>query len=198
VKFVIGVDLGQASDYTAFAILQEKTERTYDVRHLERHRQKSYPSLVERLKEIVLRLGERTLLAVDATGVGRPVVDMIRDAHIDAELQAITITAGDTVVRDGIWRRVPKRDLVSTVAVLLQTGRLRVARSLTLAPILERELQTFRAKISISGNDTYEAWRERDHDDLVLAVALAAWTRTSTADWTKWLEAWAKINGITV
>ena len=26
-----------------------------------------------------------------------------------------------------------------------------------------------------SGNETFESWRERDHDDLVLAVALAAW-----------------------
>ena len=30
-------------------------------------------------------------------------------------------------------------------------------------------------KISISGNDTFEAWREKDHDDTVLAVCLACW-----------------------
>jgi hypothetical protein len=32
-------------------------------------------------------------------------------------------------------------------------------------------------KINIAtGHDSYEAWREGDHDDLVLAVALACWT----------------------
>ncbi len=30
-------------------------------------------------------------------------------------------------------------------------------------------------KITLAGNDTYEAWREGDHDDLVLAAAMAAW-----------------------
>ncbi len=30
-------------------------------------------------------------------------------------------------------------------------------------------------KITVAGNDTYEAWRESDHDDLVLAAAMAAW-----------------------
>ena len=39
-----------------------------------------------------------------------------------------------------------------------------------------RELAQFKVKINIStGHDSYEAWREGDHDDLVLAVALACW-----------------------
>ena len=27
------------------------------------------------------------------------------------------------------------------------------------------------------GHDSYEAWREKDHDDLVLATSLAVWMR---------------------
>jgi hypothetical protein len=41
--------------------------------------------------------------------------------------------------------------------------------------ILVRELGTFSVKITSAANETFESWRERDHDDLVLAVALAAW-----------------------
>jgi hypothetical protein len=72
-------------------------------------------------------------------------------------------------------RRVPKRDVASTIAVLLQTGRLRIARDLKESETLLRELLNFRVKISLSGHDSYEAWREQEHDDLVLAVGLAAW-----------------------
>ena len=36
-------------------------------------------------------------------------------------------------------------------------------------------MATFTTKITTSANETYEAWRERDHDDMVLAVALAIW-----------------------
>jgi hypothetical protein len=29
--------------------------------------------------------------------------------------------------------------------------------------------------MTAAGNETFESWRERDHDDLVLSVALACW-----------------------
>ena len=41
--------------------------------------------------------------------------------------------------------------------------------------ILIRELETFRVKITEAANETFGAWREGQHDDLLLAVALAAW-----------------------
>jgi hypothetical protein len=34
---------------------------------------------------------------------------------------------------------------------------------------------SFRAKITTKGHDTYESWRDGDHDDLVLALALGSW-----------------------
>ncbi len=37
------------------------------------------------------------------------------------------------------------------------------------------ELLAFHVKVKVAANETFEAWRERDHDDLVLAVAMAAW-----------------------
>jgi hypothetical protein len=43
----------------------------------------------------------------------------------------------------------------------------------TLTPVLAQELSLFRVKITLAANETFEAWRERDHDDLVLALALA-------------------------
>src|SRR5687767_6312437 len=70
---------------------------------------------------------------------------------------------------------VPKRDLVSNLQVLLQSERLKIAGDLPEAAALLRELRSFRVTISTAGNDTYAAWRENDHDDMVLAVALACW-----------------------
>jgi hypothetical protein len=52
---------------------------------------------------------------------------------------------------------------------------LKVAARLAEAVTLHRELLAFRIKVSLNGHDSYEAWRERDHDDCVLAVALACW-----------------------
>jgi hypothetical protein len=121
----------------------------------------------------------RVTLAVDFTGVGRPVADMIVAAKPDADLMLVTITGGDSWSRGdhGEWR-IPKRDLVGAVAALLSDGRLRIARELPMAATLTEELTGFRAKIGATGHVSYEAgadWRSAPHDDLVLALALCAW-----------------------
>jgi hypothetical protein len=67
------------------------------------------------------------------------------------------------------WR-VPKRDLVGAAQIALQNRILEIARKLSMSEILVRELLNFRVKISDLGHDTYNAWRESEHDDLVLAA----------------------------
>lgn len=131
-------------------------------------------SHVARLLEDPVLAGAETALVVDATGVGRPVVDMFDRAKLDPI--AITITGGDTMTRDGGSFRVPKRDLVGVVAVLLQTERIKFAAGLPAVPQLVQEFLAFRVKIDpLTSHDSYGAWREGAHDDLVLAVAVAAW-----------------------
>jgi hypothetical protein len=76
---------------------------------------------------------------------------------------------------------VPKRDLIAAPQVLLQSRALKIAAELPEAETLVAELQNFRYEITRSGNDTYAAWREGDHDDLVLAVALAVWALKKTS-----------------
>jgi len=114
------------------------------------------------------------LLVLDATGVGRPVVDMFREAGLEAA--SVTLTGG-TSVNKAAWNdwSVPKRDLVSIMQVLMQSRRLRISGDLEEAQALRKELLSFRVRISDSGADTYGAWREKEHDDLVLATALACW-----------------------
>jgi len=65
--------------------------------------------------------------------------------------------------------------------VLFQAGRLKVAAELPAARLLVEELLNFRVKINVkTAHDSYEAWREGVHDDLVLAVALACWYEESS------------------
>jgi hypothetical protein len=172
---VAGLDLGQAADYSALAIMEETADHL-DLRHLERWPLRTpYPRIAADVRELLTRpqLRGHTDLIVDGTGVGRPVVDLLNAAGLSPI--PVSITGGDNVSHEGGWWSVPKRDLVSSVAVGLETGRLRIAAGLAYGPVLKQELETFRAKISLGGHDSYEAWREQDHDDLVLAVALAAW-----------------------
>jgi len=182
-SFFLGLDLGQAQDYTALAVVEQKTFRyeprpvEYHVRHLERPKLGTpYPAIVERVQDLMKsnQLLNRTALVVDETGVGAPVVDMFK--KVGLRPVAITITGGNSVSAGGGGYHVPKRDLISTLQVLFQAGRLKVAAELPEARLLVEELLNFRVKINIkTAHDSYEAWREGMHDDLVLAVALACW-----------------------
>ncbi len=168
-------------------ITTEVTRTEYHLRHLERPALGTpYPAIVTLLCERLATppLAGASALAVDATGVGRPVVDLLRwDKRLHAPVVPVTITGGDAVTHEGSEYHVPKRDLVSTLQVLFQTGKLKIAAGLPLADIFIAELMNFQAKISLSGHDSYAAgpagaggaWREGAHDDLVLAVALACW-----------------------
>jgi hypothetical protein len=85
------------------------------------------------------------------------------------------ITSGDRETRDGGYYRVPKRDLIVQLQVLLQCEALRIAAGLELASTLVGELREMRVKVTPAGNEQYGVWREGKHDDLVFAVALACW-----------------------
>src|SRR5262245_47082634 len=87
--FIAGLDLGQRRDYSAFCALF-KTVREgkshYLLGHLERFQfGTSYPAIVERLRLLFAPKPGKPVpslagspLAVDGTGVGRAVVDMVR------------------------------------------------------------------------------------------------------------------------
>jgi hypothetical protein len=190
-SFVVGIDLGQVSDYTALTIIEKVIEPTgeidtsfrkltrtfYNLRHLERPELGTpYPQIVERVKTIMktepLVSGD-TDLVVDGTGCGRPVVDLFEEAELLPI--AVTITGGDQESQDGSDWRVPKKNLVGSLQVAFQTECLKIKRDLPLAPILIKELLNFKAKININAHASFEAWREADHDDCVLATALALW-----------------------
>lgn len=197
--FCVGLDIGQTQDFTALCVAERIQARPpwrgepawaawepplppppahYHVRHLERLPLGiSYPDMVDHVRALLNRppLGDsETNLAVDATGVGKPVVDLLRNSQLRASLYAVTITGGDTVSKDNsrYWR-VPKRDLIAATQVLLQAQRLKIAAALPEAPVLVSELLGYRVKIDPrTAHDSYNA-REGAHDDLVLALALA-------------------------
>src|SRR5262249_6340157 len=147
------------------------------VRHLKRWPLKTpYPEIVAEVTDLLDRppLPGSPLL-VDATGVGRAVVDLFRQAVVDKPRRAgttvhlvpVTSTAGFAVGREAGGFTVPKRDLAGVMQVLMGERRLKVA-DVPEREALLKELQNFKVKVKAStGNETLEAWRERDHDDLV-------------------------------
>lgn len=156
--FYVGVDLGQRRDPSTVVVVEKKG--VLRVRHAERIALGTpYPEVVERVRSITRHreLAGNCALAVDGTGVGAPVVDMLRAARLECEIAAVTITGGERQYRTGSGWSVPRRDLMAVVQVLLEQDELKVARGLRELGALMRELT------------------DGEHDDLVMALALACW-----------------------
>lgn len=214
----VGVDLGQARDFSAVAVVQQVARQPgrYELTYLHRWRPRRYQEVPPVVRAVVDRLCQpvtvwrghdhfRTERAevdviVDRTGVGRPVGDMLSETDLTpARLQLATITGGDTVTHDpdgGL--RVPKRDLASSIMLALENGVLAIAAGLPLAETLVAEVINFRPTISAAGHDSYGAasdWRQGNHDDLLLATSLAVWfaERRNTRGGEVIVESWAHV-----
>jgi hypothetical protein len=172
----VGLDLGQVNDFAALAALHKQPDGVLHLRALSRKRGRSYPRLVE---DVAAFLGRPDMagavLAVDMTGVGRPVVDALRVAMPGRAILGITATSGASVTAGGPWcLNIPKKILVSTVLLLLQGRRLVIGSELPLAEMLVKELTRFKVKVTAHANEAFEA-DQGEHDDLVFALALACW-----------------------
>lgn len=194
----VGIDVGQVNDSTALAVVErlrpvpdlaslhhawheraKEEARQMPVRLNVRHVERLplgilYPRQVEMIMERLQRPALRgASVYLDATGVGRPVLQMLRKAGA-RNLQGITITAAQSEARqtpDG-WN-VGKAELVNGVQIALQVGQLRLHREVDHVEQLVAELKEFRARQNATtGNMTFNA-REGKHDDLVLALSYA-------------------------
>jgi len=164
---------------------------TYHLRHLQRWPLKtSYPVIVNSVHTLLNapafkgrddKGNENSItLVVDETGVGKPIVELLRIGLGSLHpVIGVVITGGDRTRIEGGTMYVPKRDLIATVSVLLQSSRLLIASELPESQSLINELLAFSVRVSQAGHDSYgvgvSEWRTAKNDDMVLSVSLAAW-----------------------
>jgi hypothetical protein len=195
-RYFMGVDLGQSNDHTAIAVLRrvqflrtddasarnprwtEHKPSVFQLGFLERVPLRTpYPAIVQYVKRLLASpmFTGQIDLAIDQTGVGAPVADLFKSGGVT--FAGVMITGGDSESSEGNVYKVPKMTLVSRLQALLHEGRLQIQKELPEATELVKELQDFRVRFTESGHMTFGA-REGRHDDLVLALAMAAWRST--------------------
>ncbi len=190
----IGVDIGQKVDPTAIAVVEAKRrgspgseEWAFLTRHLERLELGTpYRDVASRTSEVVSGVRGRMIdegafargrlerggiaLYVDATGVGVPIVEMLKE-RIDRRacaIRAVYFTHGDKLTRREDGLSLGKAYLVSRMQAPMQSGRIELPRTRQAEELLDYEI-----RIDEDGNDKYGAFKVGTHDDLVTALGLA-------------------------
>ena len=194
--FYLGLDLGQRQDHSALAIVERRERGAGQfnyvdwrvaqapergqlvVRHLERMELGTpYIDVVRRVVEVVGKpsLAGKKRLVVDATGVGMPVVEMLVAAKPGCEVMPVMMTGGAAEHHDGRVWLVPKIDLMAGLQSLIEREQLGIARRMRESGRLVKELMSVTATVRKSRRLRVGAEGSGDHDDLVVAVALACW-----------------------
>ena len=186
-EYFIGLDIGQIRDYTAIAIAGRRYVgdkdhgwiSLYDIVYLERMPLgTAYPKVIDHVANMFedprLRLNTVHFI-MDATGVGVPIKQQFNTRGLYP--RAVWITGGSTEsVNENGLLNIPKIDIVSSLIVVFQARRIKMASSLRFADVFRDELHSFSYKTNpMTGARTYEAATERIHDDLVTAVGLITW-----------------------
>jgi hypothetical protein len=157
---------------------QRRRRRRYRVRFLQRIPLGTrYPDVVERVRQVARNkaLAGRCTLVVDATGVGARVLDMLRRANLGCPIEAVILTGGERESHAGLVWHVPKRDLVTGLRAMMDNCELGASWRVGSARVLAKKVAEMSTKVNGRGEESFGARREGEHDDLVMATALACW-----------------------
>ena len=177
-RFYLGIDVGQARDYSALAVVERRVTLTgvrdpitfldhtaarIIVSHLERiPLHTSYADVVECVRAHTQRFQGRKLeIIMDATGVGNAFRDMLVQARLGFNVFGVTLTGGERVAVIPGGYHVPRHDLLANLRILLEKHMLEICLPPRMADLLRTE---------------FLRWGQRSaHDDLIFAVALGCW-----------------------
>lgn len=190
-------DFGKMGDYSAYVLTESRTlvrSRTEDIRDFGDAPQSDviYPEIIVRWVErkqvpydVViddartrlsdLRLVDNCTHIVDITGVGQAVWDMMVRQGMSPV--GISITSGMQTNAAPYGYTVPKVELISSLQLALRNRHIKFADGLDQAIVdqIRHEFSTFVPKPRENRSVSYEAWREKDHDDIILALAMNVW-----------------------
>ena len=188
---VIGVNIGQKRDPTAFAVVDLEYREVNVAQRQKGRRQSHYlvrflerlplgtpsPGVARRLGQICQRVterGRRPTVFVDATGVGSPLVSLLKSEATEARVWEVYFNHGDRLLEDSSERRVTlgKAYLVSRLVTLLESDRLHLPKT-SEAKVLAHELLEYELSVTENANELYGAFRVGTQDDLVTALGLA-------------------------
>jgi len=160
-EFVVaGVDWARYSDFTAVVIL-DASDTPFRVLALDRFHGLPWSAQIERVADLLETQGV-SLVLTDQTSVGDPLLEQLRGrlaerGRIRADVRGLIFTAQS------------KRELMDNLVIKLAHGQVKIPNDERLI----QELQYFEFETTPMGNLRMNA-RTGYHDDLVIALALAA------------------------
>jgi hypothetical protein len=158
-QYYAGLDLARIVDFTVLAIMDRDRRLVF----VDRFRKQDWSIQLQRIKTGLEKYGNPDVY-VDATGAGQPVYELLRSANVNAHGYTFTMQSKDA--------------LISNLGLLFEQKRIEIPKP-ELWPEGIDELEEFEYSVTEAGNVRTGA-AGSGHDDIVIALALAAWWHRPT------------------
>lgn len=149
-EYIIGVDWGKMSDFTAFAVLDMTTN---EIVYLDRFNQIDYHVQIGRLVQLC-RLFRPSLVIAERNSIGDPIIEQL-------QREGLPVQAFNT-------SNASKANAIDALSMAFERGDIRIIPD----QILVSELQAYEMERLPSGMLRYSAPHGM-HDDTVMALAIA-------------------------
>lgn len=181
---IIALAIGQRRKPTALCVVEQEQREpggSAGLHHVVRHAMRlppatPYPVVAERLGQILSKLARTTDDSpsefVDVTGLGEPVVEVLKEKAPHGRITPCYFTHGDQLGKEDRGVRVGKGHLVAKLQTLLQAGRLHLPKT-SEAETMARELMDYEIRVEADANERYGAFAVGTQYDLVTALGLA-------------------------
>lgn len=157
-QYVIGVDLGKINDYTVFATLDLQTGRIVRIDRM----QGDYTVQLARLRDLAAHLKPQSIIV--ETNTGQMFIEEAR--RMGLPIVGFTTTAAT------------KQPLIERLAIAFEHQDISIPDN----PVLISELMAYESERLPGGGVRYSA-PDGQHDDTVMAVAIAWHGKRSVRDW---------------
>jgi len=155
-RYVMGVDLARKRDYSVITVFD--TVRRHMV-YYDRFNAMEWAVQKSRIVQTAKKYKAKVIM--DGTGLGDPIVADVRNAGVAVESFIIGSRS--------------KQELIEKLRVAIEFQNITFPQ----IPVMIRELERYEYKINSNGNISYSA-PSGQHDDTVIALALANWGMSQT------------------
>lgn len=153
-SYIIGLDLARLQDFTVITVMDSEGNQVYQ----DRFNQIDWSVQKERVKFVSDKYNKAEVW-VDASGVGDPIYEDLRNADINVQGYKFTNES--------------KKKLIQSLMISLEQEKIKIFRK-DIAPTQYNEMVIFEYEMTSSGLIRYNA-PEGYHDDCVISLALANW-----------------------
>jgi hypothetical protein len=177
-RLFLGLDLGLRHDHSTLALIERAALPTGEFDHARWQPVTRLALTLRALRRwplgtpyldvtsdvsVILKQHHQPTLALDASGPGAPIFEMLRAARTRARIQPVLVTSGARASQaSDSTLLVPRDQLLSQLRILFEINRIEIAPGLPHTTRLRDELASLGQP------------RSNAHDDLVIALALAA------------------------